>query len=241
MGEQPILWSKLNLTFNVFKVGRGSEQWEGPASHPDHWSGRRVIGVCARVVDGEMVPDVDNCGWTEELVKVLTLPRLQSLEQLTLSFFFMSKVFWEDCIHFLQLVSDFAPSVRKLTWREGSITVTPNPTPVEELAQQLVEKLIKFEEVDFSSPSFDEDVANYLSFDHPQIPRFGNGINSAIMRALPAASGREGSNLKSLTLDCHGVFFNHEDLAEARKKLRVNMVSRLWKEGGESAKNGGGT
>ena len=221
LGEQPILWSKLNLTFNVYKVGRGSEEWEGRVDKAG-----RVVGASARIVDGEEVWDsVDICGWTEELVKVLAIPRLQSLEQLTLDFFFMGQIFWEDCIHFLQLVSDFAPSVRKLTWREGSITVTPNPTPVEELAQQLVEKLIKFEEVDFSSPSFDEDVANYLSFDDPQIPRFGNGINSAIMRALPAASGREGSKLKSLTLDCHGVFFNHEDLAEARKKLRVNMVS----------------
>ena len=230
MGEQPILWSKLNLTFNVFKVGRGSEQWEGPASHPDRWSGRRVIGVCARVVDGMMVPDVDNCGWTEELVKVLTLPRLQSLEQLTLSFFFMSKVFWEDCIHFLQLVSDFAPSVRKLTWREGSITVTPNPTPVEELAQQLVEKLVKFEEVHFPSVSFDvrmhRNYTNPLSYgEYLRFLRFeGIGINAAILRALPAASGEEGSKLKSLTLHCCQTNLAGW-LAEAQKKLTVNIIS----------------
>ena len=54
MGEQPIFWSKLNLKFHVFKEGRGSDQWVVP-----------------------FVPD--NCGWTEELAKVLTLPRLQSL------------------------------------------------------------------------------------------------------------------------------------------------------------------
>ena len=221
MGEQPILWSKLNLTFNVFKVGRGSEQWEGPASHPDRWSGRRVIGVCARVVDGEMVPDVDNCGWTEELVKVLTLPRLQYLEQLTLSFFFMRKVFWEDCIHFLQLVSDFAPSVRKLTWREGSITVTPNPTPVEELAQQLVEKLVKFEEVHFYS-FFDEDLPHFF-FPHEDPPRFGNGINVAVHRALAAASfDGEESRLKVLTLVDYGQS-DSAALVEARKKLTVNF------------------
>ena len=234
LGEQPILWSKVDLKFNVYKEGRGIEF--------PFKTYREVRAMGVRIVDvSGLSASVHICGWTEELVKVLAIPRLQSLEQLTLDFFFMRQIFWEDCIHFLQLVSDFAPCVRKLTWREGSITVTPNPTPVEELAQQLKTKLIKFEEVDFSSPSFDEDVANYLSFDDPQVPRFGNGINSAIMRALPAASGREGSKLKSLTLDCHGVFFNHEDLAEARKKLRVNMVSRLWKEGGKSAKKGGGT
>ena len=54
LGEQPIFWSKLNLKFHVFKEGRGSDQWVVP-----------------------FVPD--NCGWTEELAKVLTLPRLQSL------------------------------------------------------------------------------------------------------------------------------------------------------------------
>ena len=234
MGVQPILWTKLDLKFNVYKEGRGKEL---PTK-----TYREVRAIGVRIVDVSWLSaSVHICGWAEELVKVLAIPRLQSLEHLTLDFFFMSEVFWQDCIHFLQLVSDFAPSIKRLSWREGSITVTPNPIPVEELAHQLVMKLIKFEEVHFSSPSFDEDVDNYLSFDDPQIPRFGNGINSAIMRALPAASGREGSKLKSLTLDCHGVFFNHVDLAEARKKLRVNMVSRLWKEGGKSAQKGGGT
>ena len=71
LGEQPILWSKLNLIFKKY-------------------------------------------GWTEELVKVLTLPRLQSLEQLTL---FMGQIFRrQDCMHFLEVVSDFAPSVKKLSW-----------------------------------------------------------------------------------------------------------------------------
>ena len=71
LGEQPILWSKLNLVFKKY-------------------------------------------GWVEELVKVLTLPRLQSLEQLTL---FMGQIFRrQDCMHFLEVVSDFAPSVKKLSW-----------------------------------------------------------------------------------------------------------------------------
>ena len=194
------MWSKLNLAFNAFKEGRGSEQWD---------SGVR--------------DSVDICGWTEELVKVLTLPRLQSLEQLTLDFFFMGQIFWEDCIHCLQLVSDFAPSVRKLSWREGprTLTVTPNPTPVEELAQQLVEKLVKFEEVHFYS-FFDEDVPHFF-FPHEDPPRFGNGINAAIHRALAAASfDGEDSRLKVLTLDDREPS-DSAALVEARKKLTVNL------------------
>ena len=218
MGEQPILWSKLNLNFHVFKVGRGSEHWEGRVDRAG-----RVVGASVRIVDGAEVWDsVDICGWTEELVKLLTLPRLQSLEQLTLDFFFMAQIFWQDCIHFLELVSAFAPSVRKLSWSEGSITVTPNPTPVEELAQQLVEKLIKFEEVHFSS--FYEDFPHYF-FPHEDPPRFGNGINAAIHRALAAASfDGEDSRLKVLTLDDEEPS-NSAALVEARKKLTVNIQS----------------
>ena len=44
------------------------------------------------------------------MVKLLTMPRLQCLEHLELNFFFMGEIFWEDCMLFLQLVSDFAPS-----------------------------------------------------------------------------------------------------------------------------------
>ena len=200
MGVQPILWAKLDLKFNVYKEGRGKEL---PLK-----TYRKFCATGVRIVDvSGPSASVHICGWTEELVKVLTMARLKSLEQLTLDFFFTRQIFWEDCIHFLQLVSDLAPSVRKLSWRKGRITVTPNPTPVDELAQQLVAKLVKFEEVHFSSsPSFDEDVANYLSLQDPLNPTMGNGINSAIMKALFAASGREGAKLKSLTLDCHWSF-----------------------------------
>ena len=183
----------------------------------------RVVGASVQIGDdGEEVRDsVHIVGWTEELVKVLNMPRLQSLQHLTLDLFFMSQIFWQECLQFLQLVSEFAPSVKKLSWSERSITVTPNPTPVDELAQQLVAKLVKFEEVHFSS-SFDEDISHYLFLDeHP--PRFGNGINAAILRALP--SGKEGSKLKVLTLD-YGFQVHPQDLAEARKKLTVNIASK---------------
>ena len=152
------------------------------------------------------------------------MPRLQSLQQLTLSFYFMGEIFWQDCMDFLQLVSDFAPSVKKLSWQEGPITVTPNPTPVDKLAQQLVAKLVKFEEVHFSSP-FYEDYPHYF-FPHERPPRFGNGINAAIHRALAAASyDGEDSRLKVLTL-CNSEPSHSEALVEARKKLTVNLDRR---------------
>ena len=221
MGEHPTLWTKLKLNFYVYKEGRGNEQWEDRVDGDG-----RVVGTRATVVDGVVVwYGVDICGWTEELVQVLTMPRLQSLEQLTLSFFFMGQIFWQDCIHFLQLVADFAPSLKKLSWREGRITVTPNPTSVEELAQQLVTKLVKFEEVNFFS-SIDEDFPHYFFFDE-RPPRFGNGINAAILRALAAASyDGEESRLKVVTLLDPATCSHSEALVEARKKLTVNLVRR---------------
>ena len=123
MGEQSTLWTNLSLGFYVYKEGRGKEGWEVDEEG-------RVDGARVRIVDGEEVCDsVDICGWTEQLVKLLTMPRLQCLEHLELIFFFMGEIFWEDCMLFLQLVSDFAPSVKKLSWIGGGvITVTPNPT-----------------------------------------------------------------------------------------------------------------
>ena len=75
-----------------------------------------------------------------------------------------------------------------------------------------------------SRDSFDEDVPNHLFF-HEQPPRFGNGIKSAILRALPAALLEDGSQLKVLTLNClgRGSYVHEADVAEAQKKLTVNM------------------
>ena len=89
---------------------------------------------------------------------------------------------------------------------------------MEELGQQLVAKLVKFEEVHFPSLSFDEDIANYCRI------FCGNGINAAILRALPAASGEEGSKLKSLTLHCCQTNLAGS-LAEVQKKLTVKIIS----------------
>ena len=103
--------------------------------------------------------------------------------------------------------------------------MAPNPTSVEELAQQLVTKLVKFEEVNFFS-SIDEDFPHYFFFDE-RPPRFGNGINAAILRALAAASyDGEESRLKVVTLLDPATCSHSEALVEARKKLTVNLVRR---------------
>ena len=110
VGEQPTLWTNLSLGFYVYKEGRGKEGLEVDEEG-------RVDGARVRIVDGEEVCDsVDICGWTEQLMELLTMPRLQCLEHLELNFFFMGEIFWEDCMLFLQLVSDFAPSVKRLSW-----------------------------------------------------------------------------------------------------------------------------
>jgi len=222
LGEKPILWAKMDLKFNIYKEGRGNEQWEVDGDG-------RIVGPLVEGARPQYVGMSDSmAGWTEELVKVLTMPRMQALEHLTLSFFYMGEVSLQDCMHFLQLVSDFAPSVRKLSWMNGRvIRVTPNPTPVDELAQQLVAKLVKFEEVDFFLSTFGEDFPHYF---RPDERIFGNGINAAILRALAAVSyNGEDSRLKVLTLDRRESSHPAESaaLVEARKKLTVNLQSSV--------------
>ena len=78
--------------------------------------------------------------------------------------------------------------------------MTPNPTPVGELAMQLVEKLAKFEEVHFSSIEFGEDYSHHF-FPTNNPPRFGNGIHEAIYRAVAAASHGVDPKLKVLILN----------------------------------------
>ena len=220
MGEKPILWTNLKLNFNAFKEedkeDKEDEEDEEDEEDTEDEEDREEVPLHIR-------------GWTDELALVLTMDRLQSLENLTLDFYNIDRISWQDCIQFLLVVHHFAPSVKKLSWRESTVTVTPNPTPVFFLAQQLVEMLVKFKEVHFSSStstlstySFDEDLCRHLFFREVP-PRFGNGINSAILRALPAALDAEDSQLKILTLHCPG-FYDPADLAEARKRLTVNMI-----------------
>ena len=184
MGTQPTLWAKVDLTFklysadhqarNVFKAERDV----------------REIGVQIEDFDGTL----HICAWREELRMVLTLPRLGLLKHLTLGFFIES-VMWRDCIDILQLVSSLAPSVRKLSWRHATINPDPNPTPVDAVAQQLVDQMVKFEKVHFlhfdSPSSFDEGCHLDSTFH-----LVGNGINSAIMKALSAVVERKGHRLK---------------------------------------------
>ena len=235
LGEKPILWTNLKLKFNAFKEDEEDEKDEEDEEDTED---EKDDEDEEDKDDDEDEEDRDEApllirGWTDDLAQVLVMERLQSLKHLTLDFHTcMDWISWQDCMQFLLVVHHFAPSVKKLSWRESTIRVTPNPFtyPVFQLARQLVEILVKFKEVHFSSSSstlstysFDEDALNPLFFPKPHRRRFGNGINSAILRALPGALDGEGSELKVLTLHCQG-FYDPADLADARKKLTVNMI-----------------
>ena len=146
------------------------------------------------------------------LVEVLTMARQRSLQRLTLNFRFMDKIFWEDCVHFLQVVADLCPSVKSLSWdKGGKIAMIPRRltaiTHVDKRAQNLVAQMVKFEEVHFFSPFVGE---QQLAV---------NGINDAILRA---ASEVEDSKLKVLTM-VGDQPIDPAVLAVAQKKLTINM------------------
>ena len=73
VGEQPSLWSKLELKF---WVKNEEEEYE----HMNQWTSGRI----------------------QDLLEVLTMRRLQAVEQLTLGFRW--DVSWQDCIHLLQVI-----------------------------------------------------------------------------------------------------------------------------------------
>ena len=99
--------------------------WREVAEQPALWNKLELV---------HRVGKSPNCG----LVEVLTMARLQSLQHLTLNFRFMDNIFWEDCVHFLQLVGDLCPSVKRLSWdKGGKIAMIPNPiTHVDKRAYQ---------------------------------------------------------------------------------------------------------
>ena len=88
MGEPPSLWSALKLKFSVANGGE-----------PHH------------------VMDEDGpSGGTEDLLGILNMRRLQTLEQLTLDFSStVEDVSQQECIRFLQIILENSPTVRKLS------------------------------------------------------------------------------------------------------------------------------
>ena len=140
MGEKPMLWTKLKLNFNVYKKEQSEEDKEDKEEDEEDKEDDKEGDE--EEEDKEVNKKIR--GWTDELALVLTMGRLHSLEHLILDFSSMDRILWQDCMQFFMVVHYFAPSVKKLSWRECTTTVTPNPTPVFFLARELVGKLVKF-------------------------------------------------------------------------------------------------
>jgi len=169
--------------------------WREVAEQPALWKKLDLVHNIAKSPD---------CG----LVELLTMSRLQALQHLTLNFCYMDQIFWEDCVHFLQVVADLCPSVKRLLWEKGGkIAMRPSPITMDKRAQNLTAQLVKFEEVLFYS--------QFVGEQH----RYINGINEAILRA---ALDVEDSKLKVLTL-VGDQPIDPAVLAVTQEKLTVNM------------------
>ena len=165
-------------------------------------------------VNGKVDGDFDGpTGWTKDLQRVLSMKRLQTLEQLTLDFSLMTEdVVWRDCLRFLQIVIRNSPTVRKLTL-ESLHLADPLP-PSKVLAEKLVAKLVNFEQVDFGTDGF-------LRDNHWDVGE--NSVANAFLRRLAAvASSGEESKLRVLSMPGYPVVIE-EALTEARKILTVNI------------------
>ena len=149
----------------------------------------------------------------QTLLRVLNLRRLQALQQLTLDFISLP-ISWHDCIHLLQ---NIPTSVRKLSLE--SLYLGKPSLPIHELAEELVAKLVNFEEVDFGFYGFLRDMSN---------------ANAILREVTAVASSGENSKLKVFSMPGQFQFsvFGHEPnishaLAEARKVLTVNLLRKL--------------
>ena len=138
---------------------------------------------------------------------VLNMRRLRTLQQLSVDFSnsFWTHLSWEDVIHFLQILP---PTIQKLSL-EGLDPVSR--PPIHMLAEELVAKLVKFEEVYFDCYSLLE------NWD----------ISRAILRRLTAViSSGEDSKLKVLSFP--GLLYQDESfietLQEARKVLPFKIL-----------------
>ena len=111
------------------------------------------------------------------------------------------QLIWEDFLFFLHIIP---PTVQKLSLPNlWPLPIDPMPLfPV--LAKQLVEKLDKFEEVDFGRTG---------------ILR-GLGMAEAVLRTV---SAKRDSKLRILSMPGYEDDFDPDLLVEARKTLTVNM------------------
>ena len=153
------------------------------------------------------------------LQELLSIGRLQTLKQLTLDI--EPRVLWVDFIDLFQIVIETSPSVRKLSVEPKELVELEDHPPIDELAEQLVGVLVKFEEVDFGKDGF-------------LYHRRNATVATAILRRITeVASSEEDSKLRVLSMPGFepspspfprpGTVLG-ASLAEARKLLTVNLI-----------------
>jgi len=175
------------------------KRWREVAEHPAFWNKLKLVHRVGKSLD---------CG----LVEVLTMARLQSLQDLTLNFSYMDQILWEDCVHFIRVVAGLCPSVKRLSWENGGkIAMTPNPVTVDKRAQDLVAQLVNFEEVHIFSR---------LGEHHQVI----NGIDEAILRA--ASDVEESKPEEGLRL----ISTKKLNILASKKGLKRELLREVKKE-----------
>ena len=156
--------------------------------------------------------------WTQDLMlQLLSISRLQTLKQLTLDFF--QYISWQDYKHLLQIIIENSPSVLKLSLEPTHLGHFEPRPHIDHLSEELVAKVVKFEEVDFGKDGF---------FYH----RRNATVATAILRRITkVASSEEESKLRVLSMGGFEPSSRStleaslaEALAEARKILTVNFL-----------------
>ena len=184
------------------------------------WSSLKLKFLVVRV---EPIMDkAGPAGWTQDLQQVLNMRRLQALEQLTLDFSLTGApkylpvpgtLSWQDCMDFLQIFIGNSPTIRKLSLESFHVALSTTPQQLDEL----VTKLVKFEEVNFGMRS------HYSFLDDRGLA----GIANMILRRI-AAVGSSGKDSKLKVFSMPGLesCLSVNALAEARKILTVNILKR---------------
>ena len=180
MGEQACLWSSLKLKFIVNYIG----------------------GDLANYIVG------GPSGTAGDLIRVLKFSRLSALQQLTLDFF--PNMDWEEYIFLFQVIIESSPSVLRLNLIGNPWFFRGGLHATEARAQQLSERVIRFERVDFGYDCF------LRAF-------YTHGINTMLKGITAASSAEAGSKLQVLSLPGPESWFFGPALTAARRILTINF------------------
>ena len=183
MGEQACLWTSFKLKFIV-----------------NYWA----------EVDIRDQPGGPS-GTAGDLIKILKFRRLSSLQQLTLDFY--SNMDWEEYIYLFQVIIESSPSVLRLSLIENPLFFRGDLHATKARAQQLAERVIRFERVDFGYDCFVR-------------PFYTRGINTMLKGITAASLSEAGSKLQVLSLPGYQSSFIGPVLTAARRRLTINFLGK---------------